>query len=485
MLQTIRSIPGWNMFASIVTPQPLDRLGLLTLLTSLYFLQIWGFFLVDSRMWPYDYHAKLLLVGLSLVGIVFPRFFPVLVINCGFYIAGYFIRSPVASNNQLTALFVSLVIVFGAIIAMQLYRSSRDSNWREDIFGLISNPGRYILAGMYFYGIYHKINWDFLDPAVSCGVDLYSILAADFYLDEWAVGHYAAIYGTFIVEGIAMILLFSPRYKLIGILVGIPFHIAIGWTGYAYYKDFSTIVLVMYAMFLPRVMLERAFATAAQFVGGSARALVLGRTTLLAVFALHLAATGVFTDRTAFEPTHMGFVWFFTFYALAFYFAAIAFVPWNPDDSEEPSWNRWSVLLCIFPLIYFVNGASPYLGLKTESSIAMYSNLHTEAGQTNHLLHGELPTGFGFQTDLVYPISSNSRRFDRKYIGEGLALVRYEFDRMLAVEPDLQVTFEYEGEVRNSWENWENNYDSYPWIAQKYLMFKSPVDFNRPKVCSH
>jgi hypothetical protein len=36
----------------------------------------------------------------------------------------------------------------------------------------------------------------------------------------------------------------------------------------------------------------------------------------------------------------------------------------------------------------FANGAAPYLGLKTVASYSMFSNLHTEAGHTNHLLGG-------------------------------------------------------------------------------------------------
>lgn len=484
MLRVARSVPGLGQILSYVRPQKLDRLGLLTLLLSVYLLQIWGFFLVDSRMWPADYQANLFLVGLSVLGLLVPRLFPVLVLNCVFYVISYVIRSPISSNNQITALFACLVIIFGALIAFTVYRTDDGEDWRERIFDLIAGPGRYILAGMYFYGIYHKINTDFLDPTVSCAVALYSALMVDFNLQDWAVGHYAAIYGTFLVEGIAMILLFSNRYKLLGIAIGIPFHIAIGWTGYAYYKDFSTIVLVLYAMFLPRVMLERAFDAAARAVGGAARALYLGRGALFVVVFAHLVYIGVFQDRTAFEPNHRDYIWFFTFYAVTFYLVALAFVPWNSDTVESPKWNRWSLLLCIFPLLYFINGASPYLGLKTESSIAMYSNVHTEGSQTNHLLTGAMLTQRSLQADLVFPVSSNSDKFTAKYIGDGLALVRYDLDRMLATDPNLRVTFEHDGQTYNSWEGWNNRYDDYSWIEKKYYLFK-PVDFNRPKVCSH
>jgi len=61
----------------------------------------------------------------------------------------------------------------------------------------------------------------------------------------------------------------------------------------------------------------------------------------------------------------------------------------------------------IFPLLMLLNGACPYLGLKTRTCFAMFSNLRTEGGRTNHLL---VPTWLqiaGFQQDMVRIIESS------------------------------------------------------------------------------
>lgn len=465
-------------------PQPLDRLGLLTLLSSIYFFQIWGFTLAGSPDWSFGYVIKLALIGMSCAGVLLPRLYAVLIVNSLMFLLYFVLNSPTASNNQTLGFSVSILVLAGAAIAFARRTGAREGSWRDEMFRVIAGPGRWLLAIMYFYGIYHKINADFLNTEVSCAVALYQLLAMNFGLADWIVGKYAAIYATFFVEGIAMILLFSPRYRLIGIIIGVPFHIIIGWSGYAYYMEFSTIVLVLYSMFLPRVALERAFEAATRVVGDPARAALLGRLLLGGIFLGYLAVTGVFADIGNIVATRESFTWFFSLYALTFYAFAVAFVPSWRQPSEErllairPAW------LVIIPILFFVNGASPYLGLKTESSIAMYSNLHTEAGQTNHLIHGQLPFAWGYQNDIVVPISSNSSGFDARHVGKDQAMVRYELDRLLARRPELEVTFMHNGEVKSNGPDWRNTYKEASPLARGFLLFK-PIDFARPKVCSH
>ena len=71
------------------------------------------------------------------------------------------------------------------------------------------------------------------------------------------VGHLIAVYITFVVEGVAILGLLFTKFRTLGLAVGIPFHIAIGFTGYAFYMDFSTIVLAMYALNINNDSLNR------------------------------------------------------------------------------------------------------------------------------------------------------------------------------------------------------------------------------------
>ncbi len=472
---TITATP-WRSRATAIAFGQFDRLSLLTLISGLYFFQIWGMSDFGS---PSGELLRFVLIAASCASIILPRLHAILLLNAGAFTIYYLANSPIASNNQLTAFAVSLVVLCAAATVYL----RRDAENRETLFQTIAGPGRWILAAMYFYGIYHKINADFLTPQVSCASALYDALATPFGLNGWTLGQYGAIYATFLIEGIAMIALFTPRWKRLGMLIGIPFHIIIGWTGYAYYKDFSTIVLFLYALFLPREALIAALSAAADKLGGKAKAARIGLTVLAGGVLAYFAATGALFDLSRARPTHEGFFLAFTVYAIGFYAFIVAFVPRSAASNELPLIARPAWLM-IVPALYFLNGLNPYLGLKTESSIAMYSNLHTEDGQTNHLIHGQLPLGFNYQNDIVTPLWSNSPEFDRQYIAEGHALVRFEFDRLLAQSPGLMVRFRHDGVTRINDGKWTNTYLAASPLERKYLRFK-PVDYNRPKVCTH
>ncbi|MEM8632126.1 MAG: thiol-disulfide oxidoreductase [Pseudomonadota bacterium] len=461
-----------SALSDLAAPQAMDRLGLLTLLSGLYFFQFWSLQLGGGG-WPAPVLS--LLVALSALQILLPRLSLLFLVNAGAFVAHYAAFSPIASNNQITALFFCLTVLVAALVVAA--RRGRASEDRDNLFLTIAGPGRWLLAIMYFYGIYHKINIDFLDPAVSCAVVLYGLLAGGFGLADWGLGQYGAIAATFIVEGIAMVLLFVPRWKVVGMAIGVPFHVIIGWTGYAYYKDFSTIVLVLYTLFIPAAALSTGFDRLSRLFGSRETALSVGR---MAIFGLLTAFAVVsFWRSGTLAVTHASFTWVFTVYAIVFYVFLLLCVRPAPGEAQPKAG-----LLAVLPILFFINGASPYLGLKTESSIAMYSNLHTEGGQTNHLIHGTLPFAAGYQEDLVVPIGSNSAAFNESFVYPGSALVRYELDRMLALTPGLNVIVEVNGARVETAAGWTNTYLASGPLTQSFLMFK-PVDFNRPKACSH
>lgn len=450
-------------------PEPIDRLGLVTLLSSIYFFQVWGL-TIDKGALPPPIHGSMM--ALSVLGVLLPRLWPVLLLNACAFAAAYLMASPIASNNQTTAFFFALVVL-GA------FAFSRGPD-RDARFRAIAGAGRWLLPVMYFFGIYHKINADFLDPAVSCAVVLYRALFEGSILEGWRLGQWGAIYATFVIEAVAMVALFIPRLKLFGVLIGVPFHVIIGFTGYSYYKDFSTIVLVLYALFLPREVFTGAVEGTARVAGGLGRALWAGRMALVALVVAYVLTSGVLADVFAAVPTDRGFMPFFGVYALAFYGFAVLFMP-RDGGSRAPCSPAG---LYILPILFLLNGFSPYLGLKTESSIAMFSNLHTEGGETNHLLTGVLPGGFGYQSDLVRPTGSNEPRFDAAFVARGLWLTRWELDRLRSLTPGLMVTYQTADGSAFSSEGEANSYLAAGWLARKFLIFK-PVDFARPKACTH
>jgi len=91
------------------------------------------------------------------------------------------------------------------------------------------------------------------------------------------------------------------------------------------------------------------------------------------------------------------------------------------------------------------NGLSPYLGLKTESSFTMFSNLHTEAGLWNHAFIPEAVRVFDFQDRLVRVTDSNDRALERRS-RDGARMVRFELGRYLRQHPGARATYVMAGD---------------------------------------
>jgi len=77
---------------------------------------------------------------------------------------------------------------------------------------------------MYFFGVFHKINADFLNPETSCAVELWHKMPPPLNFIRFDAMYYLAIYGTFIVEAVLVLMLITKRYRHIGITLSIALH---------------------------------------------------------------------------------------------------------------------------------------------------------------------------------------------------------------------------------------------------------------------
>jgi hypothetical protein len=86
-----------------------------------------------------------------------------------------------------------------------------------------------------------------------------------------------------------------------------------------------------------------------------------------------------------------------------------------------------------------LNSLSPYLGLKTESSFTMFSNLKTEGPYWNHAFIPEAVKVFPYQDQLVRVTDSNDPVLERRTRG-GALIVRLELERYLRLRPQTRAT---------------------------------------------
>jgi hypothetical protein len=163
---------------------------------------------------------------------------------------------------------------------------------------------------------------------------------------------------------------------------------------------------------------------------------------------------------------------------LALGLGGIAFGPGFPGWWRQP-------LLLVAPLLVFANGFSPYLGLKTENSWAMFSNLQTEGDRWNHLFAPRAMRIFPFQDDLVRVMESSD-----PYLAYNprrpVQLVPFELRRYLKDHPDVEIRYRIDGSVHEARPARSDPWlmQPQPWILEKILLFR-PVKPAGRNTCSH
>lgn len=428
-----------------------------------------------------------LLVALSLLLLVYPSSMLLLLSLSTTAVLLYVLRAPVASNNQTIATVMNGGILLSAAV---LFRNPAGHGIidRDLLYEQIRIVARSLLAIMYFYGIFHKINTDFLDPTVSCAVGLYVPLAKPFGLDANIVGRYIAIYATFIIEALAIIALYWRRFFAVGFILAIIFHYVIPISAYSWYMDFSSLVFALYLLSIPAPVNATAQQTAASIirplrerVGPFVRVMPgFGLVLTVIGFAL-LLATAYPEQSPAFLRHSIGILlWAIIggLMMLVMTYAALQHFPYRgPQAPRQPRW------LLVLPGLFFLSCLSPYIGLKTESSINMFSNLHTEAGQTNHLLFSEPPYFFGYQNEVVQIVDSSDPHLLNQ-AEDGNHHVLFALKDYLRRHPDAWVSYMQDGQLAENVTS-ADFAGAQPGLVERNLLPFKLVDFNRPKVCTH
>ena len=273
---------------------------------------------------------------------------------------------------------------------------------------------------LYFFVVFHKLNSGFFDREHSCGAFMYLRLAEQYpflpsadWIRPWA------IYLTIVTEAVIPIMLIARGLRLAGLLLAFGFHFALAMDPGDVVFNFSTALIALFFLFLPDDFSQRLSSTLAPLRRAwlqppNRLAWFLSRACVYvlipALFACLIFRQAIATGLT-FEASRG--VW--VVYAAAVIVIFLATVLRQPL-TFQPARQLLTVRspwLLIFPALLVANGFLPYLGAKTETSFAMYSNLRTEGGQTNHWL---MPASL--QCGTISAISSKSTACrSREYSG--------------------------------------------------------------------
>ena len=406
--------------------------------------------------------------------------------------------SPENANHQ-----VLFAVASATILATWLQVAWREGSprrvtparWRSAFAPLL----RAELLILYFFAVFHKLNHDYLDPVVSCAVN--TLLAV---VPAWvgdAIGsepgpRHALIYGSLAAEVLIPVLLVIRPTRRVGVVAGVLFHSLLGIRFFA----FSTGLLALYSLFVPGAVFQGAAAAAKRL-----REARDPRGWLYALWTARVAAVGLVVGfgwvasllrdpDAGIALPRAGFPALATLWVLGV-LAVLAGLLLARE--ARPHWRERAPgrlisagVLLVLPLLVFLNGVSPYLGLRTVPAFSMFSNLRTEGGITNHLFMPATALRVAsYQEDLVTILAVEDdglRRFARRPRRTFFDLQRIV--QKMALEQgktDIAISFRRGGR-RVDLRNAERDPDLMarnPWLQRKLLRFRA-VPISRRRECS-
>ena len=394
---------------------------------------------------------------------------------------------PNISNHWVFTTFVNLTII-QALLYLIIKKGAFQVS-RAHFMRLFAPIVRIELLLLYFFVVLHKLNWAFLLPASSCAVILYKAQHLEALLPDSIILTTANIYLTLFIETLIPILLIFRKTRNAGLLIGLCFHCVIAFNSYNGFYDFSSMVFAAYFLFT-----DYKFSGNVLFVYqklNQQRKTIKQRLARFSVknalLWLVLFSGGLLLLRLTSKEfgDYSQALWG----GYSFLYILIFILSLSRNYLPRPShgFALKNASFFLFPLLIFLNGISPYIGLKTESSFAMFSNLRTEGGVTNHLFIPVSAQIFDFQKNMVEVVASSDPELQQSAT-EGKLLTFFQFKNRVADAKPARVAYIRAGQrhtftLATAPANDELLHKS-PLLLRKLLRFRmiNKVD---PQPCQH
>ncbi len=332
-----------------------------------------------------------------------PRSTPRLVLLLLVWTAHKVQAMPAVPNHILFTSIVNLTLLTALLVhAVRGRRRSVERSLDE----LAAPPIRAGVIVLYGFAVLHKLNADYFDPAVSCGPQLFREMADHLPLlptGTWV--EWPGIIGSLVAEAAIGLLLIFRRTRALAIAIGLLFHGLLVFHLNLYVASFTALVFSLFALCLPlpyveRITRWRPLQPAARYAPLAIAMLVL------------IGIAGLAWGRGADTPEELRTLVAATVgplmrVAVTLYAAAIVVLGlrllWTvkPFPVGDTVFRFGHPVFVVVPVLLLFNGFSPYLGLKTQTSFSMFSNLRTELRSTNHFF---MPVGLrlaGYQEQMV------------------------------------------------------------------------------------
>ena len=464
-----------------------------TLIRFKLFSGIWAiatlFHMANHRMFTTELHYFLLTLA-SIFLLVKPTSLIRLLIFIGLQLYEVYNALPVVSNHWIFAAFVNLTILHAL-----LYQAIRRRSFRIDKVLLMETFAplvRIELIILYFFVVFHKLNAGFFTTSVSCASNFYVAQNAYSLLPQTDQILALNAYGTIIIEALIPILLCFRLTRNWGLLLGLVFHCIIAYNPLNGFYDFSSLVFAVYFLFTSYTFSNKLYGVYEstgrykktlkdRIPGFSKRKLLM----MAAVFGIGMILVHFLT--TSFQDYFRHVLW--TGFSIGFIGVfVVAMFTKSPETKEESnvfSLRHYSLL--IIPILVFLNGITPYLGLKTEASFAMFSNLRTEGGISNHFLIPASVQIFDYQRELVEVVESSDKVL-RSYARNNQLMVFHHFQRLVSLRKPKTVTYIRNGELQifklDEATPGKGLLQTQPFWFRKLIRFRT-IHKNDPQPCAH
>ncbi len=304
---------------------------------------------------------------------------------------------PVLANHMVFLMVVNATVLVSLASSWWGHRGHAQGGAslnREALYDGFAPVVRLELVLLYLLATLHKLNWGFLDPAVSCATEvLRRMPTLGLGSNPWLRGALiAATLGTELGVGL---LLASRRGRRLGVGLALLFHGLFFFGGSPGVASFSVLIFAYLLLF--------ADAEVARLLGGLRqdqraklrRLWPLGVAIVAGLIVRHVARFGHLS------PMSLGP--FSDTLALAVIMAALGLATaillsvalWRsakqdatsvtPSSLRAPAWSSCPKVLWLGPTMVLLAGVTPYLGFRTVPAFSMFSNLRTDDAGANHI----------------------------------------------------------------------------------------------------
>lgn len=285
----------------------------------------------------------------------------------------------------------------------------------RDVWSSLAGVLRWEVAVMYWWAVVQKLNHDYLASPVGCPLELQHQIEALLGLPSspaWLGPPLA--WGSLAVEaGIPLLLLFR-RTRVAGFVLAIVFHLWLALVPHPGVYSFTALVLSLLFVFLPAERIARLRTIWAGWrrrvpgpreVGPGAVIVtffVLGITSSVLYSTLgHEPGTFAIVNTIGLVACLLWGVWLSFGYLACWWTGSAGGV--EPSNGLLPG-LRWTPAWLGLVLVV-LNGMCPWIGAKTQTSFAMFSNLRTEFAP-NHLFLERVDL-FPYQREMVEVLASD------------------------------------------------------------------------------